>query len=245
MKTVKDIELRKGFWLEREAINRLAGTLQRRGLAGSIHIRCSDRSRIKIESLGELYDFPNSSSRQITGLEITGHGKKLNFNLAFSADYPRDTLVRGTLLGDDRDVVAFSRDLEEFLESVRPSYSKYFLFEPITETVLGWLIFAVVVTGLMNSDTAGLQLSKFVTTSEAYAQPLSRLILGATTLMILVAWNYDNIRKLMFPVAVFAFGAGARRAAGLRHVRAFVFGTLGCGLTLGIAGNFISSRLGF
>lgn len=245
MKTVKDIELRAGFWLERCAIDRLMTAMQRRGLVGAMHIRCSDHSRIEIESLTELYDFPNASSRQITDIEITGTGEALHLNLTFSVEYPRDTLIRGSIRGDDRDVVALSRDLDEFLESVRPGYSRYFLFSPTVGNLLSWAILAAVICGLVGSDTAGLRLSTFLLGSEAQAAQFSRLTVGAAIVLTLVSVSYDQIRKLFFPVAVFAIGAGKARAERTARIRTLAFGTVLFGLTLSVAGNFLSSQLGF
>ena len=226
--TTKSEPFKSAFRVDPVALRRLVDLLEKEVLQQielskyrerviEYDVKLSDGSNLSTTDLDEVLELENSRRRHITSIVLsTPYADSIRATVKLSNDSPP---VSYDLRGEDKEVVSLSSKLDENLIGLRQWYSFVARY-----SVLGllFLLYALAFVAAFTLSAADAFFPSLVPEgsggSETSARDQFSFVLVVWS-ALLVGLTLDVFRKLLFPIATFAIGQGAKRDKTLAGIR--------------------------
>lgn len=226
----------EAFLVDAESLTRLTA-LMGPGDSAKFKLTYGDGSSQDFDTLEEVLAQPNYDNRPITGIDISQKNYSSPY-LTFELADRRWSPLRYYVSGEERDVLYLSRKAEDALQSMRQWYSRIARAEPVA--ILGIIVTVALVVVLILGAVVLL-------TDDGSPRPidardyLAGYVWGYAGYAVFIGLLFalGRFRKWLFPIAVFAWGDGARRQTRYESRRRFFGITVLAGLGIGVARELI------
>jgi hypothetical protein len=227
----RTIERRTAFVVDEADLQRLDAILTSFLPQHSYELKTSNDLEVDLATLDDVLAQPNSAARRfiaLTGTTPWHSATRLTLTLR-DGDYGN---VKYEIVGDDKRVFDVANQLDEWIEEIRPWYSRIATADLVLIVMLLWgIAFGALVLGAAIYSIVTL----LTTASAELAQPVpqtksSIYIEGATIgvffFSLLLAWIAGVVRRPLFPIASFRIGGGRKRDESAHFWRVFAGGTV-------------------
>lgn len=206
----------------------------------NVEIECSDGSLIQYSSTEELFNFTNSSSKQIQSLLITTPwGKESHISVRFQS-LTYQAPIYYEISGDDKNVFYLSEKLDECIFTFRLWYTPFAFLDFVIVLFGGILLFIYTLLIWSIFYLSSSNLSEVVGGGETKEDLLIKNIIWLSFgTLVLISIGINFFRNKLFPFANFLIGEGINKFKKLEFWRR----TIGVGFLLSIIASTIASLI--
>jgi hypothetical protein len=207
------LERDHAFVLSESDLKKIWDFLEENFVKVSADVEFSDNIARKVSSLEQLLSFENSKNRSIKRIEFNSSDENRENRSTVTFENYEHRPIRVTASGMDDVVTRFGDSIEEFIDGLKPWYSR------LCKLDFFYIVGAVVFIGLMLLRIMIPDAPSHKPVELSKAVEILSVIFGFIGAVWFAVWWLNRIRARCFPIASFAIGQGKERYRVMENIR--------------------------